>query len=94
MNDTVNFIQTPYNKTNVFAEGTFPITDNVRAEAAFRGNFRESKQVLAPTPLDTGPFLDPGYPVVTSTGALRNGISADNYYLVQATTAAGLLPEV
>jgi iron complex outermembrane recepter protein len=89
----VNFIQTPYNKTNVFAEGSFPITDNVRAEAAFRGNFRESKQVLAPTPLDTGPFLDPGYPVVTSTGALRNGISADNYYLVQATTAAGLLPE-
>lgn len=89
----VNFIQTPYQKTNVFAEGSFPITENVRAEAAIRGNFRESKQVLAPTPLDTGPFLDPGYPVLNAAGSLVNGISADNYYLVQAANAAGLAPE-
>lgn len=89
----VNYIQTPYKKTNLFAEGSFQLTDTVRAEAAFRGNFRESMQFLAPTPLDTGPFLDPGHTVVDEDGALLNGISADNYYLVQAATAAGLTPE-
>ncbi len=89
----VNYIQTPYQKTNLFAEGSFELTDTVRAEASFRGNFRESQQFLAPTPLDTGPFLDPGHTVVNSAGEILNGISADNYYLVQAATAAGFLPE-
>ncbi len=89
----VNFIQTPYQRTNVFAEGSFPITEKVRAEAAFRGNFRESRQVLAPNPYDTGPFLDPGHAVLDASGAVVNGISADNYYLVQAANAAGLTPE-
>jgi len=89
----VNFVQTPYKKTNVFAMGSFDITEKVRAEATMRGNFRTSEQVLAPTPLDTGPFLDPGYPVVGSAGQLLNGISADNYYLNQYATAAGLAIE-
>lgn len=86
----VNFIQTPYKKTNVFALGSVPLTEKIRAEASFRGNFRESQQVLAPTPLDTGPFLDPGYPVTNAAGAILNGVSADNYYLQQYFTAAGL----
>lgn len=86
----VNYIQTPYKKTNLFAEGAFPLTETITAEASFRGNFRESAQVLAPTPYDSGPFLDPGYPVVSATGAILNGISADNFYLRQYATAAGL----
>lgn len=89
----VNFIQTPYKKTNIFALGSFDLTENIRAEASIRGNFRSSEQVLAPTPLDTGPFLDPGYPVVGAGGQLLNGVSANNYYLVQAATAAGLAIE-
>jgi len=89
----VNYIQTPYKRTNLFAEGGFDLSEKVRLEASFRGNFRESAQELAPMPFDTGPFLDPGYPVIDSNGALVNGISAENYYLVQAATAAGLAIE-
>jgi iron complex outermembrane receptor protein len=88
----VNYIQTPYKKTNLFAQGSFPLTETITAEASFRGNFRQSEQFLAPTPLDTGPFLDPAYVVTDSDGNLHNGISADNYYLVQAATAAGITP--
>jgi len=86
----VNYIQTPYQKTNFFGLGNFDVTDTVKAEASFRLNSRKSKQELAPMPYDTGPFLDPGYPVVRANGAQTQGISADNYYLVQAATAAGL----
>lgn len=89
----VNYIQTPYQKTNFFALGSFDVTEKIRAEASLRLNSRKSKQELAPTPLDTGPFLDPGYPVVRANGTLANGISRDNYYLVKYATAAGLTPE-
>lgn len=90
----VNYIQTPFKRTNLFAEGGFDLTDTVRFNASFRGNFRESAQELAPTPYDSGPFLDPGFIVaVDADGDAINGISGDNYYLVQAATAAGLTPE-
>jgi outer membrane receptor protein involved in Fe transport len=89
----VNYIQTPYKRTNLFAEGGFDVSETIRFNASVRGNFRESAQELAPMPYDTGPFLDPGYPVLSPSGAILNGISADNYYLIQAATAAGLTPE-
>lgn len=86
----VNYIQTPYKNTNMFASGGFDLTDTVKFEALFRANFRQSSQKLAPMPFDTGPFLDPGYPVTSASGALLNGVSADNYYLMQAVEAWNL----
>ena len=37
----VNYIQTPYERTNIFGEGHFNLTENTRFYAEFRGNFRE-----------------------------------------------------
>ena len=86
----VNYIQTPYKRTNVFAEANFDLTDTVQFSASLRGNFRESAQELAPQPYSSE--VDPGYPVVIG-GNTFQGISEDNYYLVQALTAAGLAVE-
>jgi outer membrane receptor protein involved in Fe transport len=79
----VNYLQTPYQRYNIFSEGHFEVTDNVRFNAEFRGNYRKSAQELAPTPLfcDVG---DPCFPVENGGGQL--GISADNFYLRQAIT--------
>lgn len=78
----VNYLQTPYQRTNLFAEAHFDVTDNVRFNGEFRANFRESAQELAPTPLfcDNG---DPCFPV-DPTNPLNTGISGDNFYLRQA----------
>ena len=77
----VNYIQTPYERWNVFAETHFDLTPGIRFNAAIRTNYRESAQELAPLPYfsEFDPFYAPGQP-----------ISVDNYYLVQALTAAGL----
>ncbi|MDT8321292.1 MAG: TonB-dependent receptor [Xanthomonadales bacterium] len=75
----VNYLQTPYKRTNIFAEGHFDVTDNVRFNAEFRGNFRESAQELAPTPI----FCDVGDPCFQATPT-QLGVSADNFYLRQA----------
>lgn len=82
----VNFIQTPYERTNVFSEAHFDLTDNVRFNAEFRANFRESQQKLAPMPYDSRPGLDPGHAGVFN-GVAYNGISEDNYYLRRAVDA-------
>ena len=77
----VNYLQTPYKRTNLFAEGHFDITDNVRFNSEFRANFRESSQELAPTPYFS--LNDPGYEGVFD-GVAYNGMSEDNYYLRRA----------
>ena len=86
----VNYIQTPYQRTNLFAQGAFDLTDHVRFNAAVRGTYRASEQNGAPQPYDSR--LDPAYSGVFN-GQPYTGISPDNYYLVQAATAAGLTPE-
>jgi iron complex outermembrane recepter protein len=86
----VNYIQTPYERVNLFAEGHFDIAPSVRFNTALRANFRESAQELAPLPYFSE--FDPGFPV-TIGGNQVNSISPDNYYLVQALTAAGLAVE-
>lgn len=86
----VNYIQTPYERVNLFAEGNFDIAPSVRFNMALRANFRESAQELAPLPYFSE--FDPGFPVVIG-GNPVNSISPDNYYLVQALTAAGLAVE-
>jgi outer membrane receptor protein involved in Fe transport len=83
----VNYLQTPYTRTNVFAEGGFDVAENIRFKASFRGNFRESSQELAPLPYDSA--SDPAFGGVFN-GVAYNGMSEDNFYLAQAQAAAGL----
>lgn len=83
----INYLQTPFTRTNVFAEGSFDVAENIRFKASFRGNFRESSQELAPLPYDSA--SDPAYTGVFN-GVAYNGMSEDNFYLAQAQAAAGL----
>jgi iron complex outermembrane receptor protein len=85
----VNFIQTPFKRTNVFSEGHFDLTDNVRFNSEFRASHRESQQKLAPMPYDTRPGLDPAHSG-TFDGVAYSGISEDNYYLRRAVDAYNL----
>lgn len=77
----VNFIQTPFKRTNIFAEAHFDLTDNVRFNIEVRGNFRESEQKLAPMPFNSP--TDPAFAGVFE-GKAFNGISQDNFYLRRA----------
>ena len=79
----VNYIQTPYERTNGFFEGSFELTDSISAFAEFRISQRDSDQQLAPVPYDSQ--YDPGYkvPVLDEDGNVvefANGISKDNLY--------------
>jgi len=86
----VNLIQTPYKRTNMYAKAEFDLSDTMTFNATYRGNLRQSEQNGAPQPYDSR--LDPGYAGVFN-GEAYNGISEQNYYLVQAVTAAGLAVE-
>ena len=77
----VNYIQTPYKRTNFFGEGSFEVSENVRFSASFRGNNRRSDQELAPLPYDTN--LDPGFNGVFN-GTAYTGVSDQNFYLRDA----------
>jgi len=80
----VNYIQTPYERTNIFGEGHFDITDNTRFNFEVRANYRESGQELAPQPYNspTDPAHDGLY-----NGVPYSGIHQDNYYLRKAVDA-------
>jgi iron complex outermembrane receptor protein len=85
----VNYMQTPFERTNVFGEAHFDLTDNIRFNVEFRGNKRTSAQRLAPLPYtDTDPAYDGFYedPATGSTVAFH-GVSPDNYYLRRAFDA-------
>jgi iron complex outermembrane receptor protein len=85
----VNYIQTPFERTNVFLEMNFDITDNIRFVADVRGNFRTSAQQLAPLPFSgTDPMWD-GFYTDPATGETISvhGISDQNYYLRKAVDA-------
>lgn len=86
----VNYIQTPYKKTNFFMDGSFDVTDDIKFLAQLRHNNRKSSQELAPQPYNSP--TDPAYNGIWD-GRAYSGISPDNYYLVQAFNAAGLTPE-
>lgn len=89
----VNYLQTPYERTNVFVEGSFAVSDNVNFRTEIRGNKRTSAQELAPLPFTPG---DPMY-VGNFMGQAYEGISENNYYLRRAidlynTTNGASLP--
>lgn len=85
----VNFIQTPYERTNVFAHLNYEVFDGVQLSAELRWNDRNSSQLLAPQPYNSP--TDPAYNGVFN-GAAYSGISEDNYYLRQAIDAYNLTP--
>ena len=74
----VNYMQTPYEKLNFFAEGHFDFNDNVSVYSETRINHRKSRQELAAVPYDTR--YDPAYKGTTPDGTEFNGVSKDNYY--------------
>ncbi|MBV1908710.1 MAG: TonB-dependent receptor [Kangiellaceae bacterium] len=92
----VNYMQTPYERTNIFAESNFELTDTINFSAEFRANQRSSAQQLAPLPFTGGDPMfngfyddpsidaDTGLPVGT---VAFTGISQDNYYLRRAVDA-------
>lgn len=56
----VNFVQTPFERTNLFVQGSYELFDNVEAYVEARYNNRRSSQFLAPVPYFLG-FGDPGF---------------------------------
>jgi outer membrane receptor protein involved in Fe transport len=83
----VNYLQTPFERFNLFADGKFEVTDNIEFFASVRANFRDSAQELAPLPYDSA--TDPAYD--GSFGATAyHGMSENNFYLAAAQAAAGL----
>jgi len=82
----VNYMQTPYERTNVFGEANFEISDSVSFNAEFRGNKRTSSQELAPMPYTGGDPMHNGFYTDPTTGTTfaYEGISENNYYLRRA----------
>lgn len=80
----VNYIQTPYTRLNIFAEGSFDISENVRFTGALRTNSRRSDQELAPLPFDSNIY--PAWSGVYA-GSPVLGLSGENFYLRQAVDA-------
>lgn len=70
----VNFIQTPFERTNLFVQGDYDIFDNVNAYVEARYSNRRSSQQLAPLPYDSR--TNPGAPLANG----RTGVTADNVY--------------
>ena len=85
----VNYIQTPYERTNLFMESNFDITDTISMNIGVRGNFRQSAQELAPMPFTGGDPMHNGFFVSPSSGETiaYEGISENNYYLRRAVDA-------
>jgi len=84
----VNYLQTPYERTNVFVEGSFDVTDSIRFTTEIRANNRSSAQELAPLPFTGG---DPMYNGVFN-GTPYTGVSENNYYLRRAVDAYNAVP--
>jgi outer membrane receptor protein involved in Fe transport len=78
----VNYIQTPYQRTNIFAEANFDVTENVRFNASIRANERISDQELAPLPYDDN--LYPAWSGFFNGEFVDGGISDQNFYLREA----------
>ncbi|WP_166422970.1 TonB-dependent receptor [Paraglaciecola sp. 20A4] len=85
-----NYLQTPYERINIFSEANLKLNEHVSSYASFRMNHTESRQEIAPLAYSTE--IDPAYPVpvfnadgspqLDSNGeqAYQNGISRDNIY--------------
>ncbi|MCG8465367.1 MAG: TonB-dependent receptor [Xanthomonadales bacterium] len=70
----VNYLQTPFERTNLFVQGDYDLFDNVNAYVEARYSNRRSSQLLAPLPYDSR--FDPA--ATLDDG--RNGIPSTNVY--------------
>jgi outer membrane receptor protein involved in Fe transport len=66
-----NYLLTPQERTNVFTQATYEVTDDVRMSVEASFNNRISSQLLAPTPLFIG---------CCGFGSSLIGVAADNIY--------------
>ncbi len=93
----VNYFQTPFERTNLFATADFEVTEDIKFKSELRANTRTSAQELAPLPFFST-FGSPAHSGVFE-GTAYNGVHQDNYYLRQAVdrynaaTGAGLVYE-
>ena len=96
----VNYIQTPYEKTNIFGSMRMDVSDDVEFKANFRMNDRISAQELAPMPYNSptdpaydgtwmAPSIDAATGVITYSPRAYSGLSPDNYYVTQALAGLG-----
>ena len=86
----VNYIQTPYERTNIFGNINYDLTDDIHLTAEMRYSSRKSSQELAPQPYNSP--TDPSYQGVFE-GNAYSGISPNNYYLTQAIDAYNATPD-
>jgi hypothetical protein len=88
----VNYIQTPYERTNLFMESNFELTETVSFSVGVRGNFRKSAQELAPLPYTGGDPFHNGFYTDPVSGATvgYEGVSENSYYLRRAVDAYNL----
>ncbi|MDH3549299.1 MAG: TonB-dependent receptor, partial [Gammaproteobacteria bacterium] len=77
----INYMQTPYERLNYFGEGTFDLANDIQFTASFRGTDRQTDQELAPLPYDSNIY--PSF-AGSFNGNAYNGISEQNYYVVDA----------
>ena len=66
-----NYLLTPQERTNIFTQGTYDVTDNVRMSVEASFNNRLSSRLLAPTPLFIG---------CCGFGSSLIGVAGDNIY--------------
>ena len=69
-----NYMLTPQERTSIFTQGTYDLTDDIRLSVEAAYNNRESTQLLAPTPLFLG--------LLGSNLAADVGVSAQNPFNV------------
>jgi outer membrane receptor protein involved in Fe transport len=84
-----NYIQMPYQRINLWAQGSYEINESVTLSAEFRRSQRKTSAEFAPLPFDSS--QDPAYSGVFN-GQPYNGISEDNYYLRRAVDAYNANP--
>lgn len=70
----VNYLQTPFERSSLFVQGDYDLSDHVNAYVEARYNNRRSSQLLAPLPYDSR--FDPGAPLASG----GSGVTADNVY--------------
>lgn len=70
----VNYLQTPFERTNLFVQGDYDLFENVNAYVEARYSNRRSSQLLAPLPYDSR--FDPAATLPDG----RSGIPATNVY--------------
>lgn len=88
----VNYIQTPYEKLNVYTTFDYKLTDTINFTSKFRYNDRQSQQFLAPLPYSGG-TSDPSYADIVP-GVAVSGQSFYNPFGVDISDARRRVVEI